>query len=713
MKIFFKIPYRMDRGRQMAVVGSLPLLGMGEASCGLKLDFDPGLGIWSGWVTLAPDVMISFDYRYVIVNDNMQILDEEGGKARLCEPREFSDREIIELMDYWRPPASPDDIFDTAPFREVIFKRRPFTDPPDLLSVPFLPGYAAAMNEGECKLPFLETRTDRKNSCIRMRVPAACVPPGQRVYLTGENQAFGAWDAEKAIPMYPGSYPFWEADIPVQDLTARFSYKYAVGEVSQGHITWETGEDRLFPQNITGKPEEGKVTIMTDWPLRNPGGPWKGCGIAVPVFSLRSERGLGTGEFTDIKLLVDWVKQMDMQMIQVLPVNDTSAYGTWYDSYPYSVISVFALHPLYLNLSALAVSHPALSRDIAAKAEQLNECKTLDYEAVMDIKTALLKRLFHADADHIFASASFQSFFREHAFWLRPYAAFRYLRDRYKTNDHRYWGEDSFGSPEVIARLTDPEASHYPDIAFHYYVQFHLYEQLADAAAYARGNGIILKGDIPIGVAKGSVETWLHPQWFHMNRSAGAPPDDFSEEGQNWGFPLYNWESMATDHYSWWKKRLHHLHRFFDAVRMDHVIGFFRIWAIPDEASHALLGRFYPALPLTGEELEKSGLDDIERLCEPGSTEDDVIFIPDHPGDRTRLHPRILLEKTSAFASLNRETQNILRRFYEDYYYRRQEDFWRLSGWEKLSALRNATEMLICGRISGWCPSASRTFWSD
>ena len=148
----------------------------------------------------------------------------------------------------------------------------------------------------------------------------------------------------------------------------------------------------------------------------------------------------------------------------------------------------------------------------------------------------------------------------------------------------------------------------YPHISIYYFIQFHLHLQLLEATNYARANGVVLKGDIPIGISRNSVEAWTEPHYFNLNGQAGAPPDDFSVNGQNWGFPTYNWEVMEQDDYSWWMKRFRKMSEYFDAYRIDHILGFFRIWEIPMHAVHGLLGQFVPSLPMSREEIESYGL---------------------------------------------------------------------------------------------------------
>ena len=157
----------------------------------------------------------------------------------------------------------------------------------------------------------------------------------------------------------------------------------------------------------------------------------------------------------------------------------------------------------------------------------------------------------------------------------------------------------------------------YESTRFFYYLQYNLHSQLICTAEYAKSKGVILKGDLPVGVDKRSVDTWMYPRLFRMDTSTGAPPDAFDANGQNWGFPTYNWENMAEDDYAWWRSRMQHLEQYFSAIRIDHILGFFRIWELPASAMTGLMGRFRPSLPLTRDELASRGLWDLNRLTQP------------------------------------------------------------------------------------------------
>ncbi|BBH06999.1 disproportionating enzyme 2, partial [Prunus dulcis] len=460
--------------------------------------------------------------------------------------------------------------------------------------------------------------------------------------------------------------------------------------------------------------------------------PWRGAGVAIPMFSVRSEADLGVGEFLDLKLFVDWAAESGFHLVQLLPINDTSVHGMWWDSYPYSSLSVFALHPLYLRVQALSENIPEDIKLEIQKAKEQLDGKDVDYEATLSTKLSIAKKIFAQEKDLILNSSSFQKFFSENQDWLKPYAAFCFLRDFFETSDHSQWA--------------------------------------SEAADYARKKGVILKGDLPIGVDRNSVDTWVYPNLFRMNTSTGAPPDYFDKNGQNWGFPTYNWEEMSKDNYAWWRARLTQMAKYFTAYRIDHILGFFRIWELPEHAMTGLVGKFRPSIPLSQEELEKEGIWDFDRLSRPYILQEflqdkfgaswtfiasnflneyqknryefkedcntekkiasklksfpersllqdedkirrelfdlvqNIVLIRD-PENPRNFYPRFNLEDTPSFKDLDDHSKNVLKRLYYDYYFHRQENLWRQNALKTLPALLNSSDMLACGEDLGLIPS--------
>ncbi len=347
---------------------------------------------------------------------------------------------------------------------------------------------------------------------------------------------------------------------------------------------------------------------------------------------------------------------------------------------------------------------------------------------------------------------------------MLPYAAFSYLRDENSSANYTGWATHNAYDEKAIAKLARKGSPAYDSIQFYCYLQFHLDKQLQEAAEYARKKGIVLKGDIPIGIYRHSVDAWVAPHLYNMNGQSGAPPDDFATAGQNWGFPTYDWEEMARDGYAWWKNRFTQLSRYFDSFRIDHILGFFRIWQVPLDQVEGIMGAFNPALPIHVSELRERGIKfDIARFCEPYidsglvdylfgeeaqmvketyltpigadrfamkegfanqrairqslpeahrhleqglfSLISNVLLFPVPGSKDTEFHPRIELHKTPSFHMLDSTTQWRLKELHDNYFYQRQEDFWEEQGRTKLPAMKEATNMLICGEDLGMVPA--------
>ena len=570
----------------------------------------------------------------------------------------------------------------------------------------------------------------------------------------------------KPILLGNEDHPLWTAAINC-NAGKDIEYKYGVYNVKEKKVQFlEGGENRIFKSHFFAAIND--TVVITDEYFNHPHGNWKGAGVAIPVFSLRSQNGLGVGEFNDIKKLVDWSKQVGLKMVQILPINDTIATSTWTDSYPYASISVFALHPLYLHLNEIEGFENIIDqKQFEKERQQLNELTEVDYEETMRLKLKYAELIFSKTKSAFLKNADFKKFFEENEHWLKPYALFSFYRDKYNTPNFNLWKRDKKYSNEKLKKETAPNAKNFDKIAFYYFLQYHLDKQLKSAAKYARENELVLKGDIAIGIYRHSVDAWTEPHLYNMDGQAGAPPDPFSDIGQNWGFPTYNWEEMAKDGYQWWKNRLQQLSRYFDAFRIDHILGFFRIWQIPLEQVEGTFGFFNAALPIHVNEFQERGIYfDYDRFCKPFITTDilnkkfgeDALFVaekfliknskanyyfkPDFDTQRkietfyekkankskshlkgglfkllsnvlffevfdsngTAFHPRIDFPETSSFLNLNTDTQQKLNDLYLDYFYKRQDDFWKDKAMVKLPAIKNATNMLICGEDLGMVP---------
>ena len=411
---------------------------------------------------------------------------------------------------------------------------------------------------------------------------------------------------------------------------------------------------------------------------------FRGAGTAVPVFSLRTADDFGIGDFRDLRPLVDWAVATGQCIIQLLPVNDTTRRGEWEDSYPYSPISSFALHPLYLRLQDLGIRKTAA---FTAEQTALNALPEIDWPRVAKAKMAWIRKAYLARGARDLSSAACRKFATENAFWLDEYATFCAHRDG-----------------------LEPE--------YYVWMQYHLDKQLSEEVRYARAHGVYFKGDLPIGVSADSAEAHFHPELFNLDSSAGAPPDYFSADGQNWGFPTYNWEAMEADGYAWWKSRLRVMSRYFDAFRIDHIIGWFRIWEIPVSCRSGLMGHFNPALPYSAEELDSLGFgsDCLEARgafspvpCDEGvqavaaGKPEAGLFLED-PHRAGWYHPFIGARETEAYRSLPEDLRRRFDELYVDFFYHRHDAFWYRNAEKKLPELLGATGMLACGEDLGMVP---------
>ncbi|MDH3682645.1 MAG: 4-alpha-glucanotransferase, partial [Acidimicrobiia bacterium] len=412
--------------------------------------------------------------------------------------------------------------------------------------------------------------------------------PDTRVVLVGGTGALGDWDPNDGVELVPGPYPFWIGSVDL--LVGDYEYKYVIGNADFSE--WEQG-----PNRFVRVPDDGPVRVDDEGLMHHSG--WSGAGVAIPVFSLRTGRSVGVGQFTDLIPFIAWAAEAGFSMVQLLPVNDTRKTDDWDDSYPYDPVSVHALHPVYADLEAIP-GHEAVAADIEAMRARFEPLPEIAYEDVIAEKMRILRAIYDITDGK---KPGIAQFVEAEWAWLGPYAAWQALREVHGTPDTSQWGDDAQLDMERVDAMALGE--HADQIAFHHWLQFQLHEQLGEAVEHARTRGVALKGDLPIGVSPNSAEVWQHPEIFHLDGQAGAPPDDFALRGQNWGFPTYDWGAMSADGYAWWRSRFATMADAMDAYRIDHVLGFFRIWEVPTHAIDGLLGHFRPSLPWSRSELRQ------------------------------------------------------------------------------------------------------------
>ena len=521
---------------------------------------------------------------------------------------------------------------------------------------------------------------------VRLKVRAPQLRANERLAVIGGGDALGNWEAKRAITMVEHECNEWVITLDADTLPRTFEFKFvALDDVVDVTPLWENGMNRTIalPQM-----DKGDVVVY-ELPQANfPVYPWKGAGTVVPVFSLRSYGDYGVGDFGDLKMMIDWCDQTRQRVLQILPINDSTITHTWQDSYPYNAISIYALHPLYCDMRQLpAIKDEAQKLKYEALRQELNGLKQIDYERVMTAKTEYLHIVFDQVWASVQRSADFKKFFEQNQEWLVPYAAFCYYRDQYGTAEFQKWPKS--------ATLEATQKSAFKgkkDMQFWYYVQYQLDRQMSSVHEHARLHRVILKGDIPIGISRDGVEAWVEPKYFNLNGQAGAPPDAFSADGQNWGFPTYNWDEMLKDGCRWWVRRFRKMAQYFDAYRIDHVLGFFRIWEIPMPEKSGLMGQFSPALGLSREEIESYGV----------QFRDDL-FLVDHKRS-DRWHPRIAVQYQEAYKQLDDDQKAHFNHLYNDYFYQRNNQFWYQEAMKKLPRLTQATRMLVCAEDLGMVP---------
>jgi len=733
MKLHFYVRFHTEVGQSLHISGNIAALGNGNLEKAFRMTWLNN-DFWHGTVETDIAVPSKIHYKYILSYDDGFKVVEWGDDKEIDVVK--TGTEEIELVDSWNYAGEYENVFFTAPFQQTLLKEN--------------------HTRLKIKSPKIFTHI--------FKVKAPLLQKNEVICLSGSGPALGDWDTAQAILLgREGGQCSVRVNIPKENLP--LFYKYGVYNIKEKtFVRFEEGENRFLFGDAANK-----LTILHDGFVHLPNNTWRGTGVAIPVFSLRSKDSFGIGEFTDLKLLADWSKKTKLRLIQILPVNDTSSTLTKADSYPYSAISAFALHPIYINLDEVAgKKNAAIVKALRKKQKQLNELPETDYEQVIKFKMDALREIFAAQKEDFLADPAWLDFFEGNKSWLIPYAAFCYLRDKNNTADYSQWKIYSNYDKTAIEKYVAPRARHYDEIALQYFIQYHLHLQLKNATDYARKQGIIVKGDIPIGIGRYSCDAWVNPGLYNMHLQAGAPPDDFAIKGQNWGFPTYNWKKMEEDGYAWWKRRFDSMSKYFDAFRVDHILGFFRIWSIPVHAVEGIMGYFVPAVPVHVNEFSERNIWFIpQRYTMPFITDSvlneifdgraaevketfltadntgqyqlkeafntqrkvekyfwergeadqqdtlrqglydlisNVILFEKEGSNGTEFHFRFGMDTTSSFRHLEWHTQQQLKDLYINYFFQRQDLFWKKEAMNKLPVLKASTNMLVCGEDLGMVP---------
>ncbi len=730
MRIHFKIPYFTKWGQRILVSGDVPELGDGDYLKALPLRFQ-GHEDWVNDVECRVAEKQVVHYKYLIYDENTNSFTEEWGNDRVIDQLTLKTEHYF-CYDTWNSIGSHENVFMTSPFQEVLLKGNTTTSP---------------------------NGKNKKFTHI-FKVKAPLLHHRQTLCIIGSCGELGEWSvAEPLLMVKDGDN--WTIKIDLSKRTTDVNYKYGVYDADEKRFMFfEQGPDRyaavIGSKNTIVQVHDGFVRMNND--------SWRGAGVSLPVFSIRTRRSFGVGDFEDMKMFVDWAAKVNMKLIQVLPLNDTNGTHTDADVLPYAAISAFALNPLFLNLPAMGKlpENNAIGQQYIPKQAELNAYPLISFLEVIDFKMKYAREMYLYQKTEFLNNPDFIQFFEKNSYWLVPYAAYCVLRDKFGTNDYRNWEEFAVYDAGQISAFTDKTQPHFDEVGVNYFIQYHLHKQLSEVAQYAHQRGVVLKGDIPIGINKNSVDTWVSPELFHMDMNAGAPPDMFAVKGQNWELPTYNWEMMKRTGFGWWKKRFEQMSNYFDTFRIDHILGFFRIWEIPTNQVEGIMGHLNPSTPIYLNEFGEKGIwFDYNRFCKPYITDQilwdffgeeaawvktnclkiedgwvlrlkpefqsqtyveelfnqgeiservkwglfdliaNVLFFEVKDSNGQQFYPRYGMHSLRSYIELDQHTKKGLDELYIHYFYHRQDENWYHSGMEKLPALKRSTNMLICGEDLG------------
>ncbi|GAA5497383.1 4-alpha-glucanotransferase [Rubritalea halochordaticola] len=315
----------------------------------------------------------------------------------------------------------------------------------------------------------------------------------------------------------------------------------------------------------------------------------RSAGLLFPVFSMRRSGDLGIGDTSTVKLCLDWLAKHKVGFLQLLPINVSGM-----DNSPYAAISSVALDFIYVDVSRI----PEIGQDdiedlLDEFGRKWLESDRVDYHTVKLVKGRLLRKAYQRYVANGDEDPEFTHFCKQEKDWLQPYCRYRWLMEEANCEeDWTRWPEEFNTAEKALAyekkkqKLTDggPEGVQ----LYYAWVQWHAFKQWWEVRDYADDLGIKLMGDIPIGVSCASADVFFEQQWFDLDWFGGAPPEKVFKDdpfackwGQNWGVPLYNWDKLQKDKYSWWCRRIEKLTDVFHIFRIDHILGFYRIYAFP------------------------------------------------------------------------------------------------------------------------------------
>lgn len=724
----FQLDYHTAWGQQVCICGSTPELGNFNESDALVLSTDGSK--WFADINISESKEISY---YYLICQGSSVVRREWGSHRKIHIVKSKKQFIIQ--DLWKSKPYHSYLY-TSVFSDTIFRHTKNTLPPRYYT-----------------------------QSVLLNVICPYVNRDQVLCISGDCDELGNWNLSKAPKLTPIENGVWQIVLNAKKLPDNANYKFViVDKATNEAVYWEDRENRTLNSNNAHKDDTVLAEMALQFHYNN--FKFKGIGTSIPVFSLRTNDSFGIGDFADLRKMVDWADITGQHLIQLLPVNDTTTTKTWRDSYPYSAISINALHPIYLGCNDYPLKDKKSYKLYIKEAEKLNALTEIDYEKVLELKESYSRELFNQDGPKTLLSDEYREFYNKNRYWLFAYACYCYLRNKNQSANFREWGRYKVYNEEALSLMIEETAEAKSEVQYFCFVQYLLHKQFSEVKDYAHNKGVSLKGDIPIGIDRNSIDAWTVPHLFNMDTQTGAPPDDFSYFGQNWGFPTYNWKAIEEDGYLWWINRFRKMSDYFDAYRIDHILGFFRIWEIPLNSVQGLLGYFNPALPYWAEEINNEGIPfDQQRMAEPFIHEhflqdifgeyaqevkeeyleisgwqlfklkpicntqqkikdlfadkddnksqllreglyslcNEVLFVRD-PHDQHRFHPRITAQYTYSYKYLDDTVKDAFNRLYDRFYFQKHNYFWREQAMKKLPPLINSTDMMVCGEDLGMVP---------
>jgi 4-alpha-glucanotransferase len=598
--IHFSIRCHTEYGQELYICGNTPQLGEWKSERAVQLSYAGHEDYWFADIRFPiSNKPISIEYKYFISYSpgNFSWEPESNHTFTLAAS---SSPAFIEIADQYRWSDNYMNCFSRSAFIDAINRR----------------------NNPKADTPIETDKAEPDTLILHFFVNAPYVRKHQTVAVVGSIPELGSWDIRNALQLFDADFPTWRGHLKIPRYNSRFEYKYVIvnkdDPFNPKTAIWEKEANRWCPGVTSQLLDDAypATLVINEWFVCPNRDLFRGLGVYSPVFALRSSESCGIGSYTDIKGLVDVCNKIGASLIQLLPINDTTDKGEWADSYPYRQVSCFALHPIYINLLQAIPDLPSdLRSEIDRFKWEAEQPKVIDYPKVYQFKKYMLEKEFKVVAPTLAKNAAFQKFIKDNAAWLNPYALYCYFRKEYGTSDFHQWPKYQTLPEEEVESLVK---AHEADLQYTYWLQYLCDKQFKEAVTYANEHGVALKGDLPIGVYLNSVEVWAWPKNFRLHECAGAPPDGFSDQGQNWEFPTYDWDYMATDNFRWWRMRLQRMAQLFQALRVDHVLGFFRIWEIPRETCKGgMLGHFFPCWTVSEDELRGRGLWDIDRYVNP------------------------------------------------------------------------------------------------